>query len=63
VTLSSYDQIEPVGRYYYFDLGKEGFFFGKGRCIFGLDPVSDGSEETCRRFSRFANSCLSSIQK
>jgi hypothetical protein len=28
------------------------FFFGKGRCIFGLDPVSNESEETLRHMTR-----------
>jgi hypothetical protein len=39
------------------------FFFGKGKCIFGLDPVSNGSEETCRHLTRCTNLCLLSIQK
>jgi hypothetical protein len=39
------------------------FFFEKGRCIFGLDPVINGSKETRRHFTRCANPCLLSIQK
>jgi hypothetical protein len=38
-------------------------FFRKGKCIFGIDPVSYGSEETRRHLTRCANPCSLSIQK
>jgi hypothetical protein len=39
------------------------FFYRKGKCIFGLDPVSNGYAETPRHLTRCANPCPLSIQK
>jgi hypothetical protein len=40
----------------------ESFFFEKGRCVFGLDLVSNGSEETRRHLTKCTKFLLS-IQK